>query len=599
MYGIIINENVKIYLISKGEYMQYQYIPYIWPLIISGIMTLTLGFFILIRYRKAKASFIFAISMFVVSFWAIPNALEMSAITLPTKLFWANVQYIAYCYCPVTLLMLVMQFTGHDRVMKSKRILLLLLIPTIILLLVWTNNYHSLIRYKVQLNTEGQFPVISKQYGVAFYLHTIYSHSLNLLSILFLVKTIFFQKTIYRKQTIMLLIGIGLIEIPNALYVLGISPIKRFDITPVFFGPCAVIIAWSMFRYQMFDLIPLAWATVINTMDAGVIVVDLQDRILETNQALDKIMGYSSSQITSKHISDIGRKIPELSEACLNKNVTHAEFTIVGEPDTKTYEILLSPLNDHKGKDLGRIAVVYEITEKKKVQQELLKHQWRLAVIEEKERIGRDMHDNLGQVLGFINLQAQGIRQELINLGIDVVTAKLDRLVDVTQQAHTEIREYIQEIRNTTLIEKDFIMNIRNNIQSFGDQTGIAIQLEIPEEFVVEVLEPNCWLQILNIVKEGLNNIQKHADAKHVKIQIVLSSDELYLSIVDDGKGFDLLNYGNGYETKFGLNIMQERAHEIGGQLKIKSAMGKGCKIILRIPRKGALDHVDEIDVGR
>jgi signal transduction histidine kinase len=105
----------------------------------------------------------------------------------------------------------------------------------------------------------------------------------------------------------------------------------------------------------------------------------------------------------------------------------------------------------------GRLAVIYEITEKKRAQQEFIKQQWKLATVEERERMARDLHDNLGQVLGFINLQAQGIRQELINAGIEKVSPKLDRLVAVTQTAHTEIREYIRNIRNSANMDKDFI----------------------------------------------------------------------------------------------------------------------------------------------
>jgi len=145
---------------------------------------------------------------------------------------------------------------------------------------------------------------------------------------------------------------------------------------------------------------------------------------------------------------------------------------------SKAYKVLLSPLTDSKGMLIGRLAVTYDITEKKQAQQEHLQQQWKLAVIEERERLARDMHDNLGQVLGFINLQAQGIRQELINAGIKTGTLKLDKLVDVAQSTHREIREYIRNVRSSDSMENNFMVTLAKDIMSFEEQTDLKIELD-------------------------------------------------------------------------------------------------------------------------
>ena len=267
-----------------------------------------------------------------------------------------------------------------------------------------------------------------------------------------------------------MLLGVSLISDTKHLYVSGLSPIRRFDITPVFFGPAGLIIAWSIYRFRFFDLVPIARAKIFETMDAGVIVLDLQDRVLDSNPAFAKMIGFTASQISAKRVEEVCEKFPELQRACLDKAAVHAEFSIGDEPP-RYYEAFLSPLTDHKGMLLGRLAMIYEITEKKRVQQEFLKHQWKLAVIAERERMARDMHDNLGQMLGFINLQAQGIRKELANAGVENVSLKLSKLVDVTQSAHTEIRQYIREVRSSAILEKDFIAALKMVISNFQEQT--------------------------------------------------------------------------------------------------------------------------------
>ena len=578
--------------------MQFQYIPYILPLSASALITLFLGIYALTTRRNAKGAMSFIISMFVVTIWSSGNTLEMAAIDFNTKLFWANMQYFAYCYSPVTLLALCMQFTGYDDWVKNRKVLWFAFIPTIIIILVWTDGLHGLMRYDMHIDYRGLFPVISKKYGPIFYIHAAYSHFLNIIAWVLVARAVLFKNTIYRKQALALFFGLSLIILPNILYISGYSPVKRFDITPVFFGPAGLIMAWGIFRYKMFDLIPLARATVIETMDAGVMVLDLQNRVLDINPAFEKIIGLTASQISTKRIEEMGHIIPELVKACIDRSVTYTEFSINTKESSKVYESLLSPLTDSNNILIGRLAVTYEITEKKQAQQEFLKHQWKLAVIEERERMARDMHDNLGQVLGFVNLQAQGIKQELVNAGVETATHKIDKLVDATQEAHNEIRQYIRNARSTAFIEKDFIMALEKDIRQFEEQTGINVDLAVPTEFTGDGLKPIVRLNMLNIIKEALNNVRKHAEADHVKISFFLLGEELCITVEDDGKGFDRSLYKNRSDTKFGLNIMRERAAEIGAQIEIESLLGNGSRIAFYLPiKKGGSS--DEIDVGR
>jgi PAS domain S-box-containing protein len=407
---------------------------------------------------------------------------------------------------------------------------------------------------------------------------------LNIAAWVLLIRATFFKITVYRKQAAALLFALSLIIAPNMLYVTGHSPVKGFDITPVFFGPAGLIAAWGIFRYKLFDLVPLARATVIETMDAGVIVLDLQDRILDANRAFEKIIGLSEAQIISRGVNEVCSRIPQLAKACTDRNIMQAEFSASLENTVKTYEALLSPLNSSRGTVLGRLALIHEITEEKQAQQEFLRQQWKLAVIEERERMARELHDNLGQVLGFMNLQAQGIRQELADEGIDSVLYKLDRLISVTQSAHAQIREYIRDVRSSAAAEKDFITALNKDISTFEEQTGICVQLDIPCEFTCEELKPNSRINVLNIIKEALNNVRKHASAQNVQISLSIAEGQLSATVEDDGKGFDTLQNPDNIKTRFGLDIMRERALEIGGKIDIRSAAGKGCRVALSIP---------------
>ncbi len=564
--------------------MRIQYIPYVWPLVVSAFISLSLGIYVILKRRNSKGALSFILSMFVVTIWSSGNALEMASVDLSTKLFWANVQYIAYCYSPLTLLAMCMEFTGYDRLVRSRKIIWIAVIPTIILILVWTDGLHGLMRYDMHMDYSGSFPVIDKKYGPAFYIHALYSHSMNILAWILLIRAVFFKNTVYRKQAVSLLVGMSLIVIPNILYISGLGPVKRFDITPIFFGPAGIIIALGIFRYKLFDLIPVARAAVIENMDAGVMVLDMQDRVLDINPAFRKITNYDIRNIDGIKVEEVSGKVPALLKACTDRDITHSEFVINKDGMPMIYEVFLSTLNDNRGIPSGRLIVVYDITQKKQEQQRYMEQQWKLAVTEERERLARDLHDDLGQVLGFINLQAQGIRKELANADIDIVSQKLDRLINVSQEAHNDIREYIRSIRSTEALEKDFMGGLLKDVNSFEEQSGLKVELDIPSGFTGDGLSPVIRINILNIVREALNNIRKHAEADNIYIGFKVSKEQLCVTVEDDGKGFDI---EADLTNRYGLNIMRERASEISAKIDIKSAPMKGCHISLAVPLSG------------
>ena len=114
----------------------------------------------------------------------------------------------------------------------------------------------------------------------------------------------------------------------------------------------------------MFDLVPLARATVIENMEVGVMVLDLQDRILDINPVLINIIGLPIEQITSRYIQDVCNHIPELLDLFYNESISRTEFSIVKPDRHEIYEALLSVLKDSNGNEIGRIVVVYDITER-------------------------------------------------------------------------------------------------------------------------------------------------------------------------------------------------------------------------------------------
>ena len=167
---------------------------------------------------------------------------------------------------------------------------------------------------------------------------------------------------------------------------------------------------------------------------------------------------------------------------------------------------------------------------------------------------------------------------------MDIVSCRLDQLVNASQSAHADIRKYISNIRNPENMKTDFLAALRSVLKSFEDQTGLCVDLDMYSGFTGEELEPHIRINVLYIIKEALNNVRKHAEAKNVSVLFSLEEGEICAVIEDDGKGFNTMQKFDTAQISFGLDIMNERAYEIGGHVDIKSVVGEGSRVMLYIP---------------
>ena len=565
--------------------MQFQYVPYIWPLLASAAVTLNLAVYAL-RQKDVRGALPFGLCMLLTALWSGSYALEIAGTNLTTMLFWANVQSISYSFNPVLWLMMVFLFIEREHWVTRKNILLLLILPVLTVMLAWTDDLHGLMRQNVHLDTSGSFPVAAKTFGPWFWVIATYSYFLNILSEFLLGLSLRRKSALYREQSLALFIGLALVFMQNALYIFGIGPVSRYDLTPVTTGVAGLIIAWGIFRYRLFDIVPVARENIIENMTDGLIVLDAQNRIADINQKAKTIFDSPSVQAIGQETAAFFENQPAFAQICCGREKLPGELVMENDDCAKMFEVSYLPLLDRRGKYNGLSIIFHDVTDRKMAQVRLLEQQRALAMSEERERLARDLHDNLGQVFGFINIQVQAIKHELAKAGIDTASHKLERLVEAAQSAHREMREYIKNVKSTAAVEKNFVPALRKEIEQYVKQTGINTKLEIQADLQIEGLAPNVKVHLLNIVKEALNNIRKHAEAKRISIEITTAGKEIWAAIEDDGKGFALMQDKKEPAQGFGLNIMKERAREMGGKLRIVTAPGQGTKILVTVPQK-------------
>jgi signal transduction histidine kinase len=212
--------------------------------------------------------------------------------------------------------------------------------------------------------------------------------------------------------------------------------------------------------------------------------------------------------------------------------------------------------------------------------EELFEQVRRLAILEERDRLAREMHDSLGQVLGFVNLKTK-VAEDLITRGRAADAGEeLSQMRSAVQDAYEEVRQAILSLRSAPH-GQGLVPSLREYAGRLREQTGLDVRIESADGIE---LAPAVEAQVIRIVQEALTNVRKHAGARSVVVRFGREGADVLVLIRDDGRGFDLGAVEAAKGLHFGLLTMRERAESIGGALRVRSAPGQGTAVELRIP---------------
>jgi nitrate/nitrite-specific signal transduction histidine kinase len=208
-----------------------------------------------------------------------------------------------------------------------------------------------------------------------------------------------------------------------------------------------------------------------------------------------------------------------------------------------------------------------------------------ISTIEERERIARQMHDGIAQVLSYVGTKSQAARQLISTGHIENARDQLLQLEEVAQDLYGDVREAILGLRSNISTNKDMVSNLKEYISRFTQMSNIKIELEIEDGSNLS-LSSSSQTQIIHIIQEALSNIRKHAKASHAHIQLSSDDRRVEITVSDNGKGFNTTDIKQDGWPHFGLQTMKERASTIWGNLEIISKPGEGTKVVLTVPIK-------------
>jgi signal transduction histidine kinase len=201
------------------------------------------------------------------------------------------------------------------------------------------------------------------------------------------------------------------------------------------------------------------------------------------------------------------------------------------------------------------------------------------AALAERRRIAQNLHDTLGQNISYLRLKLDHLSERDVLWEISQVKTEIERMRTIAEDAYQQVRGTLTSLRSDSKL--DLEQGLQEIARRAADRTGFNLKFQCSN--LNAYLSHETVRQILFICREALNNIEKHAAAKQVLVLLEATDSEITITVKDDGVGFEP-EIISSQEQHFGLEIMRERAAELGAELSIYSKPGHGTRVELKIP---------------
>lgn len=327
--------------------------------------------------------------------------------------------------------------------------------------------------------------------------------------------------------------------------------------------------------------------SLIRSSSQGIFAFDLERRITIWNPAMEQLTGIPAGEILGRRAFEAAPVLGEMGEDSFIEETLQGKspegkdrpYHVKGSGERRFFESYYSPLWESSGRPddpwevTGGLAIIRDSTERKKFEESLRHLSGRLLRLqdEERRRLARELHDSTAQTLAALSLHLSILEQRAGKLSLRAL-ASLGECQALAQQAHNEIRNFSHLLHPPVLEEVGLLGAIRGYAGGFRNTTGIALDLDLPEE--LERLPQETEIALFRIFQEALSNVHRHSGSPSATVRLISAGTQLTLEVADQGKGMPGGLLGALGVTRMGIGIvgMQERLKQLGGRMEIESS---------------------------
>jgi len=318
---------------------------------------------------------------------------------------------------------------------------------------------------------------------------------------------------------------------------------------------------------------------------------------LDTDLVFTSVQGARLADMIGDETTVIGRKLADVGAGETSVAVMAARNVLAGFATQfemtwrgRIYENRMEPLRDTEGRVIGAINLGIDVTEKRRAEAELRASREELRRLSaamnqiqenERRRIAREIHDDLGQRLTALRLDLGLVRGELRDGHTAGAEARIRAMIGLVDETLTTARRLARELRPAVLDDFGFAAAVEHEVESFARRTNIEVALRIePEGFAIE---PERATALFRVIQEALTNVARHSGASHVDVRVEDIGRSIEVEVRDDGRGIaaeELHNPGG-----LGLTGIRERIFAFDGVVSIEAAEGGGTRVRVTVPK--------------
>lgn len=527
------------------------------------------------RRRTERTARLFSLLALSVGIWSIGYFFGFFNKDIGVKFVMLRIEFLGIFSSCYLWFLFVSTYTNQDKWLKSWVKVALAIIPLLSYFQVLFLDYHNFFYKSTSIAQINNFIVFQKVYGTGFYIAIVYNYLLIITGTLLILSSIIRMPSIFRRQTLILVLVIIVMMVTNLLYLTGNNPIKPYDPTPLSFALASFLFLVSFYYFQFLNIVPVAYSLVFKNIKNAVLIIDKKTRIVGMNSAAERILNCTLKKSLGNQVIDLFPNSKEIIKRLLTKNKAKTEI-VIGE-DESVYELQISALEDNSKNIIGRIFVLYDISEQKKAYEELDAFA---------RTVAHDLKSPLSTLIGFSDLLSTNTfdkeKSDSFSNHISVIANKMVKIVDALL--------LLSKIRHVEKIHKS-VLNTEQIVDS-----AINRLLNLITEYNAKIVKPDSWVDVMGY-SEWIEQVWVNYISNAIKYGgkppvIILSSKRIgnmvKMSVTDNGDGISeedqtllFTEFTRLYKHEneigghgLGLSIVQRIIDKHGGKVGVESKPG-------------------------
>ncbi len=298
--------------------------------------------------------------------WSIALFLEMLVKDQETKVFFGRLQYLGIYFSLPVFFWFIMVYTGRGTWITRNRMIALLIVPIVMNILAWTNDYHHLVWSGFVFDPDPSKNLLYYLRGPIYYFAIAYNYSLFIVIYALIISQAVSSKGILRRQAFTLLLGPAPVVLANLNYLVSVGPLRGYDLTPVGFALMGAIFYFSTIKQRLLSVTPISPAIILDGITDGIVVLDEQNNIVECNLASEKFLTDTRANIIGKPAESVLAGYPNLAGLVDQSNANKLELEL--DKDSETFLIESREIADKHQQVAGRLLSFKDITLRKQVE---------------------------------------------------------------------------------------------------------------------------------------------------------------------------------------------------------------------------------------